>query len=497
MTNNANNLSGVRLPLLILLVLMLDGCMVGPDYQPPKANVPEQWLSADNPQATKANLEVNWWHSFNDALLDQLIEKALHSNPDLKIAETRISEERAARASAFAALLPTGDLMGSANRQANQLGFPSGGGGPTAISTLVKQPFNIFKTGFDASWELDLFGGHRRQLESAQAELEASAISHEDILISTLAEVARNYIDIRLYQAQLDIAQSTYAADQKTTALMQERVKIGEAPGIDTTRAESQQEHDRAQIAYFSNLLAQTNYGMDVLLGEKPGATQALLNSTATPIAVPMSDKQLILEAPAKVIAKRPDIRIAERKLASATAQQGVAVAKFFPDVSLSGFIGLFNTNAGNLLNVSSKSWGMGASVLWPILSYGVLAANLDAADAKQQEVLANYQKSILSALADVERSYTAYTEQEKYFQAQDKAVAADQHVFTIADERYQQGLTSYLDVLDAERTYNASRNQLMVAKAQTALNLIAVYKSLGGSWQLPTVAVGDAGRLR
>jgi NodT family efflux transporter outer membrane factor (OMF) lipoprotein len=471
--------------------------MVGPDYQPPTTNTPEQWASANNPQGADANsvVEENWWHSFNDAVLDQLIEKALRSNPDVNIAETRIKEQRAARSSALAALLPTGDLMGSANRQANQLGFPNGAGAPAGLSTLVKQPFDIFKTGFDASWELDLFGGHRRQLESAQAELEASAISHEDILISTLAEVARNYFDIRLYQAQLAIAQSTYAADQKTTALIHERVQIGEAPGIDAARAESQQEHDRAQIAYFSNLLAQINYGMDVLLGEKPGATQALLGNTTT-VAIPLSDKQLILDAPAKVIAKRPDIRIAERQLASATAQQGVALAKFFPDVSLSGFFGLFNTNAGNLLNVSSKSWGMGASVLWPILSYGVLSANLDAADAKQQEVLASYQKSILSALADVERSYTAYTEQEKYFQAQDKAVTADQHVYAIADERYQQGLTSYLDVLDAERTYNASRNQLMVAKAQTALNLIAVYKSLGGSWQLPTVAAGDGGRL-
>ena len=220
---------------------------------------------------------------------------------------------------------------------------------------------------------------------------------------------------------------------------------------------------------------------MDVLLGEQPGAAHWLVNPVS---AVPASDKKLILAAPAFVIAQRPDIRNAERKLASATAQQGVAVAKFFPDISLIGFIGLFNTNAENFLSVSSKSWSMGANVLWPILSFGSLSANLDAADAKQQEALAKYQKTIISALSDVERSFTAYTEQEKYTQSLEKATAADLNIYEIALQRYEEGLTSFLEVLDAQRRLYDYQNQLTLAKAQTSQNLIAVYKSLGGSWK-------------
>jgi NodT family efflux transporter outer membrane factor (OMF) lipoprotein len=466
---------------LIGLAVILTGCMVGPDYQQPETTVPQNWVSSQGHQAANdgISLEQSWWENFHDPVLNQLINKALNANPDIKTAETRIASARASRASASAALLPTGDLMGSANRQGNQLGFPSGG--PANLSSLVKEPFSIFKSGFDASWELDLFGGHRRELESAEAELTASAISREDVFISTLAEVAKTYVEIRQYQVQLQNAMDTIDADNKSAAITRQRAEVGDTARIDVSYAESRLEHDQAQIAYFSNLLSQAEYSLDVLLGEKPGITHDLVGAGSV---VPLSDKQLILAAPAMVIANRPDIRNAERKLAAATAQQGVAVAKFFPDVSLSGFIGLFNTNAANFLNLSSKSWSMGASVLWPILSYGALSANLDAADAKQQEALAIYQKSILSALSDVERSFTAYIEQEKYMQAEEKAVAADQHVCVIAKERYNEGLTSLQDVLDAQRSLYASRTQLISAKAQTSQNFIAVYKSLGGSWK-------------
>ena len=472
----------------IALLLGLSGCMVGPDYQKPATALPESWRAI--PDSSAQTIEKQWWRSFNDPVLEQLISKVINSNLDIKLGETRISEARAARATAKSSLLPTGDMMANANRQQNQLGFPSGG--PANMSSLVKQPFNIFKAGFDASWELDLFGGHRRAAESAKAESEASTVLRTDILISTLAEVARTYVSIRQYQAQLTIALDIIASDKKTMTITRQRFDGGNTAGIDVSRAEAQLEQDQAQLPYFSNLLTQAEYSMDILLGERPGMTHVLVK-TATP--VPVTDKKLILAAPAIVIAHRPDIRNAERMLAAATAQQGVAVAKFFPDISLTGFIGLFNTNAGNFLNVSSKSWSMGGNVLWPILSYGSLSANLNVADAKQQEAMISYQKSILGALSDVERSFTAYTEQEKYLRSLEKSTAADHHICTIANERYQAGLTSFLDVLDAKRTLYASQNQLALAQAQTAQNVIAVYKSLGGSWKPKEIAGADAKR--
>ena len=462
------------------LSFLLSACMVGPDYQKPKTILPAVWISApSNPNQDHLAIEQSWWKNFHDPVLNRLIMKATANNLDIKIAEERIAQARASQSAATAALFPTGEIMANALRQSNQIGFPSSA--PSTLTGALKKPFNIFKTGFDASWELDLFGGHRREAESAKAELEASALSRDDLVISLLAEVASTYIEIRQYQAQLNFAQETVEADIKTTTITQQRVDLGETAGVDVSKMESQQQRDQAQIPYISNLLSQAEYRMDVLLGEKPGRTHPFVNPLK---ALPSLEQTLILAAPASVIAQRPDIRIAERKLASAIAQEGVATAKFFPDVSLVGFIGLFNTNAGNLLNVSSKSWSMGANVLWPILSFGSLSANLSGAEARQQEALTKYQKTILSALSDVESSLTAYTEQERYSQSVEKATAADQQVYDIAVKRYEEGLTSYLDVLEVERKLYSSQNQLTLAKAQTVRSLIGVYKSLGGGWK-------------
>ncbi len=464
------------------LGLLLSGCMlVGPDYKKPETPLPSDWRTT--PSAENHATEQAWWRNFHDPLLEQFIEKAAAGNLDLKIAETRITQARAVRASAQATLLPSGDLMASANRQGNQIGLPGGSSSP--ISQIIKQPFDIFKTGFDASWELDLFGGHRRDAEAAGADLEASMLSRNDLLISIQAEVARTYLEIRQYQMQLQLAESILAADQKTSEIMQQRFVVGDVAGLEVSRVTTQFEQDSSQTAYYRNLEAQAEYSLDLLLGETPGATQTLLIQVS---GIPQSDRELIPATPAKVIAQRPDIRIAERRLAAATAQQGSALAKFFPDISLTGFIGLFNTNAANFINAGSKSWSMGANVLWPILSYGTLAANLDAADAKQQEALNNYQKAILSALSDVERSLTAYQTQQNTLQALEKALAAEQNSCNIAQERYAAGVTSYLEVLDAKRKLFALQNQLSVAQALNAENLIAVYKSLGGGWDIAQV---------
>jgi NodT family efflux transporter outer membrane factor (OMF) lipoprotein len=219
---------------------------------------------------------------------------------------------------------------------------------------------------------------------------------------------------------------------------------------------------------------------MDVLLGEQPGATRKIM-AACEPL--PVSRNKVVLVAPASVIAQRPDLRVAERKLAAATAQQGVALAKFFPDISLTGFFGALNTSTSKLVTGGSESWLAGGSVLWPILSYGSLSANLDVADAQQQEAMAMYQKSVISALSDVERALTAYNEQDKFLQSALNEVEQDKHARAIADERYKNGLTSRLDVLDADRTLYDAQTRLIEARANYTQNLIAVYKSLGGGW--------------
>jgi NodT family efflux transporter outer membrane factor (OMF) lipoprotein len=346
---------------------------------------------------------------------------------------------------------------------------------------MVKQPFNIFKAGFDASWELDLFGGHRRDVEASEAELTAANISREDMLISILAETARTYLDVRLNQSQLAIASDIVETDRKALLISKQRYELGDSDSIQASRDNARLEHDQAQLANYRNLQAQAEYALDVLMAATPGTAHDMLAASAS---LPVADRQLILAAPAKVIANRPDIRYAERKLASATSQQGVALARFFPDISLTGFVGLFNTNINNFVNMGSKAFGMGASVFWPILSYGSLSANLDAADARQQTALTQYQKTIISALADVERAFTAYSEQDNYLHTLEKETVEYNNLLDIAKQRFDHGLTAYPDVLDAERNLAANKNQLAVAKALTSQNLIAVYKSLGGGWR-------------
>jgi NodT family efflux transporter outer membrane factor (OMF) lipoprotein len=463
----------------ISLSAFLFSCTVGPDYKQPETKAPDAWKSADTTipnagQDGQAVIEQTWWRNLNDPVLSQLIDKALTGNYDLKIATARIAQARADRSTATAALWPTGDAKFNATREANQLPVPVSFPG-------IANPFNVFQTGFDASWELDLFGGNKRAEESATYDLQASEASFADARVSLLAEVARTYVDIRQYQAQLAIAQDMVKADKNTVSITKQRADAGTAPGIDVTQAEAQMEQAQSQIPTYQSQLTQAEYSLDVLLGEQPGATHAL---TATKASVPVSDKKLVLAAPAAVINNRPDIQVAERKLASATAQQGVAAAQFYPDISLSGFLGLMNTQIGQLPKNASKSWMMGSSILWPILSYGKLEANQELADAKQEEALATYQKTVISALSDVEKAVTAYTQQEKYRQSLAKSVAKNRHASTISKQRYKEGMTSFIEVLDADRTLYTSETQLAQADADATQNMIAVYKSLGGGWQ-------------
>jgi NodT family efflux transporter outer membrane factor (OMF) lipoprotein len=313
--------------------------------------------------------------------------------------------------------------------------------------------------------------------------------TRDDVRVSMLAEVARTYVDIRQYQTQLAITQDTIAADEDSARIARQRFKVGDTAELDATQADAQVKQARAQLPYYQNLLAQSEFSMDVLLGEKPGATQAIITSSQP---IPVADKSLVLAAPAKVIASRPDVREAERKLASATAQIGTAKAQFFPDVSLSGFLGLLSTNAYDFAHGGSKSWDVGGSVIWPILNYGKLSANLNASDARQQEALATYQKTMITALSDVERSVTSYTKEEEHRAALEDAEKDDRKALKIARERYKEGLSSFIDVLDAERTLDSIETQTAASEALTSQNLIAVYKSLGGGWKAPDVKTAD-----
>ncbi|MBF0461484.1 MAG: efflux transporter outer membrane subunit [Magnetococcales bacterium] len=464
--------------LLVGCLLLCAGCRVGPDYQPPATALPAQWsVQEGSTLLTKAEMDRQWWKNFNDPILTQLIDKAAQDNFDLKIAEARLAGARASVAQADATLLPSGSIRGTATREANQMALP--GGNTTPFAALLHTPYNIFQSGFDASWELDLFGGHQRAKESAEAQRERVEASRDTVRVSLLAEVARTYVIIRQQQARLAIAEALITADERTLAIAQQRFAEGQAPRLEVIRAEAALEQAQTALPDLRNRVAQAEYSLDLLLGEQPGAAHALVSTDG-----PVPDTHLlVLATPAVVIAQRPDIRAAERQLAVATAQQGVAVAQFFPNISLSGFFGALSTSTSDLTSGGNHSWLTTGGISWPILSYGSLSANLDAADAQQQEAMATYQKAIIAALSDVERALAAYTEQEKSVHSLVNEFEQRRRARAVAQERYQEGATSRLEVLEVDRTFYTTQDRLITARAECAQDLIAVYKSLGGGW--------------
>ncbi len=470
----------IKLSTILSLFLALTACTVGPDYQTPDTTAPTDWVSDQGNQLSpKAETDQQWWKNFNDPILTKLVTQADENNFDLKIAEARIAQARANVSASEFQLLPTGDVGASAERQANRLAFPSGAG--PSFAQLLHKPFNTFQTGFDANWELDLFGGNRRAEESAEAQFQASEANRDDVRVSLMAEVARTYTVIRATQLQLAIANATVASAQKTRDIAEERYNAGQSARLDVTQAEAAWEQTQKQIPALRDQIAQNTLALDVLLGEQPGAAQKIVGDNG---ALPATDKKLVLTAPAQIIDQRPDIRVAERKLAAATAQQGVATAKFYPDISLSGFFGVLNTSATNLISPANESWSLGGNLMVPILNYGTLSANLDATNAQQQEALATYRKTVLGALSDIERALNAYNEQQKATQSAANETDHDKRAVTTAQERYESGLTSRLDVLQAERVLYEAQNNLIEARAMTTEDLIALYKSLGGGWQ-------------
>jgi NodT family efflux transporter outer membrane factor (OMF) lipoprotein len=477
--------------------LFLLGCEVGPHYHAPHLALPSGWFSKtpakpDPAALERAELDRAWWRNFNDPVLEKLTALAAQGNFDLKIAEARISEARANRAQAQAGLLPTVNATGSALRQANRIAFPGEDGGSSPFN--IKEPFNTFQAGFDATWELDLFGGTRRKMEAENARLDASVDTAEDMRIRLMAEVARTYIEIRHDQAQLRVIDETASADAKTVKLTQELYKAGKVARVDAIRADADLFGTEADIHKWKNLLAQSEFSLDLLLGANPGTTHDLIaeaDSRKMPKGktrdgiIPTATARPMLAAPATVIANRPDLRAAERSLAAATAEQGVATAALFPKVSLSGFLGLLNVESSKFASLKSKSWSDEASFTAPIFDFGKLRSQLHLAKAEKKEALFSYEKSVVAALSDVESSLSAYTQEEAHRHALRRVVDDDRRAASVALERYKQGTTNFLEVLDAQRSLYTAQNQVIDSDAQASEDLVALYKSLGGGWKV------------
>ena len=463
-----------------LLIVMLSGCTVGPDYQSVQLNAPEHWqaeseLSREFKQVDARQLDY-WWHGFSDDALNHLMLLALKGNKDLKMAQVRIIEARAERGGVRAGLFPSVNVKAGAQRQDNPM---------PAFAPGMR--YNLFELGFDALWEVDVFGRQQRRLEAATADVDAANESYRQAAVLLTAEVARCYIEYRNGQQLLRITQANLATMQKTQTLTERRFQEGVGTRYDVVRAKAQTETTQAQLPVLqANKIANLRQ-LELLIGGKPGSLAAELDKLSD---IPTLSGQMLLMSPVETLRHRPDIHVAERHLAAATAMQGAAMAELFPKISLSAFLGLRNTDLDSLFKSAAFSYGTLANLVQPLLNFGKIQAGIDLADAKQKEAYLAYEKTVLDALRETETALTRYLQEEIRRQRLVGAVAEQQESLRLSQLRYKEGASSFLDVLEAQRALYVVESELANSQAASAIYLVALYKSLGGGANAVSLAL-------
>jgi len=460
----------------LIVLAGLAGCTVGPDYRKPEPAAPGRWQAGKDAAAELKPVDPEtlktWWKSFGDARLDRLMDLALAGSPDLGMALARIDQARAERRATRAELFPSVNAVAGAQRNDNPFpGFAPG----------IR--YNLFELGFDALWEIDLFGRQRRRLEAASADLEAAAEGYAQALVTLTSDLARSYIEYRSLQNQLRITRSNLEAQRRTLKLTEKLFSQGVGTRHDVVRAKAQAETTEAQIPALEGELTAVLRQLEALAGRQPGA---LASDLAEPGSVPAAPGREILASPAAALRHRPDLRIAERRLAAATAMQGVAVAELFPKISLSAFLGLRNTDIETLFKSAAFSYGTAANLMQPLLNFGRIRAGIDLAEARQKEAYLAFEKSVLEALRETETALTRYLKEEARRQTLARSVADLQESVRLSRLRYDAGVISFLDVLDAQRALYVAEIELARSEAGASTNLIAVYKALGGANAVP-----------
>jgi len=448
----------------VALAALLAGCAVGPHYETPVLGLPAQWLGLGAPSSLVADAEaarndVTWWRVYSDPTLDALMVQALERNGDLRMAQAAVAEARGARLAANAALLPAVDATAQGSR-----------GDRNAAGTLGTSS----SAGLEASWEIDLFGGNRRAAQAARARLGGAVAEAEYTRIVLLAEVAIQYLNVRQLQQQIDIARKNLDDQQQTLRLVEAQFNEGVVSRLVVAQNQALAANTAAQIPQREADLSAAMNTLGVLVGAQPAAIAAQLGEART---VPVATPRVLIDTPASVIGKRPDVRVAERALQAAVADQGVAFASWFPRVSLSGFFGLTDYGNGN----DREGWNVGGVVSLPILDFGRVRALVRQADARQQRALANYEQVVLSALADVETRMTAYVKAVEALARLTDAADASREAFRLATLQYNEGVASTLEVLTAEQTKLAAESAEAQGRAAVGQQLAALYRALGG----------------
>jgi multidrug efflux system outer membrane protein len=480
--------------------LLLQACKVGPNYQPPHEPVPERYSGAAAATAGNQTARISeerepvsfWWREFHDAELDALIDRAVAGNLNLKSAYVRIVEARIQVQSARAQGMP--GLNASASYTREQLGLAGilksqgvGKSGPTASASAqqligaLEKPVNLYQLGFDASWEIDLFGKVRREVESATAQSAGAVESRNDLLISLEAEVAQTYFQLRAAQVSKQVTLDLIAAQREVAELTQNRHEHGLAgePDVDAARAELASL--QSQLPSYEQLISSSRHALAVLTGQDPEALDAEL---ATAGGLPAIPADIPVGVPSTLARRRPDIRNAETALHAATAEVGVSVASMFPDVSLAGTYGLRNLGTRYLFDWESHFYSFGPSVSVPIFHGGALVASVRLSRAQAVDAALGYRQTVLTALQEVEDGLDGLTQDAARVASLQETVGADQRAVEVQADAYHHGVISYISFLTVQLQAVQAREQLVQAQSTESTDLVKLYKALGGGWE-------------
>lgn len=457
---------------LIALTAALAGCTVGPDYAPPKTSAAPEWVE----QASLAPVDLEWWDQFHDPMLSSLVERAIASAPDARVAEARLAEARANRDATYGGRAPQGAVTGSATENV----LSKNGQLPIASIPGFSRDFSLFDIGFDASWEIDLWGRQRRAEQAADARAGAALEAKRDVQLRLAAEVARSYTDLRSAQRQVALRQALAEDAQGRAQLAQQLYKAGDASRIDAEQAQAAASAAAAQVPQAQAQAAAAAYRIAALLGVPP---EQVVPELEKPAPLPEAPRVINAGLRSGLLQRRPDVRRAERELAAATAGIGIAKADLFPRLTLMGSAGSQARSLGDIASGDSLRLGIGPSFSWPIFSFGRIRAQIRAADARADGAAAAWQGAVAGALADSEASINRHARAQEALDKARSALASQQEAARLARQRYEAGEDSRIQWLTAKSRLGEA--ELAATQAQSAAldASIALFKALGGGW--------------
>lgn len=480
------------------------GCMIGPNYVEPRAPLSSQWTAESDPKLARGDAIVKrWWEVLNDPVLNRLVETASRQNPSLHAAAVRVIEAQARRAVAFGLLFPqqqdgtggyswnqtsenAGGPMQESNKTLNRLGLLSDPGGSLVRRGVgeagIDNVFQNWQFGFGASWELDVWGRYRRGIEAADAQVLATVANYDDVLVSLISEVATTYVLMRSQEEQLVVTTGNVAIQRRGYELADAKLKGGTTTALDPAQAAALLYQTEAQEAQLEARIRQTKAILCVLLGLPPNSLSELIGGAAP---IPTAPERVSVGIPADLLRRRPDVRRIERTLAAQSALIGIAKSELYPRFSLNGELGLSAEHFSDLWRGNSFDAFAGPTFRWAILNYGRIENNVRVQDAAFQALIGEYENTVLRAQGEVEAAIAGYLGAQRQVLALGRSVDEAKKAVDLAEQQYRGGIADYTRVLNTQEFLTTAQSQWVATRGAVALNLIAIYRSLGGGWEL------------